>query len=284
MPAIRSIRSARPRSRWRPRYCGAEKRLGPDTRFTHVQLEEPAKADVLGWKPNCRGFRGAPPQPCSTARPARPMSPRSTSDRRRVTAWREHPTRAHPYGQPPITIEEVFKVGDIVKADAGWRRAMKRRGPDRQGHRAGPGRSVLGRLLRPRGREGPPARQRRVLLAQGHQGQWLRAPDRGRGRAGRPDREQGRPPRRRARYHPDPEKIAQLRPRVDPADAQGRQAARCRAEGRPELYGRGLEGRLAELVVPRRLDGARGPRAASDRAFAMAGASGRSSTGPASPT
>ena len=28
-----------------------EKRLGPDTRFGFVQLEEPAKADVLGWKP-----------------------------------------------------------------------------------------------------------------------------------------------------------------------------------------------------------------------------------------
>ena len=28
-----------------------EKRLGPHARFTHVQLEEPAKSDVLGWKP-----------------------------------------------------------------------------------------------------------------------------------------------------------------------------------------------------------------------------------------
>jgi primary-amine oxidase len=26
--------------------------LGPHARFTHVQLEEPAKADVLGWQPN----------------------------------------------------------------------------------------------------------------------------------------------------------------------------------------------------------------------------------------
>ena len=29
-----------------------EKRLGPHARFTHVQLEEPAKSDVLGWKPS----------------------------------------------------------------------------------------------------------------------------------------------------------------------------------------------------------------------------------------
>src|SRR5262249_37702683 len=37
-------------------------------------------------------------------------------------------TKIHPFGQPPILIEEVFKVGDIVKADPGWRGAMKRRG------------------------------------------------------------------------------------------------------------------------------------------------------------
>jgi primary-amine oxidase len=45
-----------------------------------------------------------------------------------VTSWLEHPTKTHPYGQPPIIIEEFFKVGDIVKADPGWRKAMKRRG------------------------------------------------------------------------------------------------------------------------------------------------------------
>ncbi len=37
----------------------------------------------------------------------------------------------------------------------------------------------------------------------------------------------------------------------------------CRRTG-PSFYGRWLEGRLAELVVPRRLDRARGPGAASD--------------------
>ena len=56
--------------------------------------------------------------------PCRDRGPRPET----VIAWKEHPTRTHPYGQPPVTIEEVFKVGDIVKADAGWRRAMKRRG------------------------------------------------------------------------------------------------------------------------------------------------------------
>ena len=68
--------------------------------------------------------------------------------------------------------------------------------PDGKGHRTGAGRSVLRGIFRPRGRKGTPAGQRRLLLAQGHQGQWLRASDRGRGRAGRPDRGQGRPSRR----------------------------------------------------------------------------------------
>ena len=61
------------------------------------------------------------PQRCSIARPARPTRRSSISTAGRIVTWNEHPTKAHPYGQPPITIEEVFKVGDIVKADAGWR-------------------------------------------------------------------------------------------------------------------------------------------------------------------
>ena len=103
------------------------KRLGPDTRFTHVQLEEPAKGDVLRWKPNARLARRA----CATLFDCKTGATHvATVDlgTRTVIAWREHPTRTHPYGQPPVTIEEVFKVGDIVKADPGWRRAMKRRG------------------------------------------------------------------------------------------------------------------------------------------------------------
>jgi primary-amine oxidase len=105
----------------------AEKHLGPNTRFTHVQLEEPAKADVLKWKLNAKPARHA----CATLFDCKTGATHvATVDlgKRTVVAWKEHPTKAHPYGQPPVTIEEVFKVGDIVKADAGWRRAMKRRG------------------------------------------------------------------------------------------------------------------------------------------------------------
>jgi primary-amine oxidase len=103
------------------------KNLGPYVRFTHVQLEEPAKPDVLGWKPDS----------CPSRRAAATLYDSKTGvvhvatvdlETKTVMEWREHPTKAHPYGQPPITIEEVFKVGDIVKADAAWRRAMKRRG------------------------------------------------------------------------------------------------------------------------------------------------------------
>jgi primary-amine oxidase len=47
---------------------------------------------------------------------------------RTVCGWREHPTKTFPYGQPPVIVEEFFKVGEIVKADAGWRRAVQRRG------------------------------------------------------------------------------------------------------------------------------------------------------------
>ncbi|KRR30025.1 hypothetical protein CQ13_14600 [Bradyrhizobium retamae] len=106
-----------------------EKRLGRHARFTHVQLEEPAKSDVLGWEPGVVLPRRAAATlfDCKTgATHVATVDLESES----VTAWREYSTKAHPYGQPPITIEEVFKVGDIVKSDADWRRAMKRRGLD----------------------------------------------------------------------------------------------------------------------------------------------------------
>ena len=104
-----------------------EKRLGADIRFTHVQLEEPVKRQVLAWKPGANPARSAAATlfDCKTG-----ATHLATVDlqSRKVTAWREHPTKVHPYGQPPVTIEEVFKVGDIVKRDPGWRNAMLRRG------------------------------------------------------------------------------------------------------------------------------------------------------------
>jgi primary-amine oxidase len=106
------------------RILTTKKKLGPNTRFIHVQLDEPAKADVLGGKPAAR-------RACATLFDCRTGTTHMgvvDLGSGTVVSWDAHPTRTHPYGQPPITIEEVFKVGDIVKADAGWHRAMKRRG------------------------------------------------------------------------------------------------------------------------------------------------------------
>jgi len=104
-----------------------EKSLGPDTRFGFVQLDEPAKADVLAWRPGALLKRRAAATifDCRTGATHLAVVDLET---RTVSSWREHPTKTHPYGQPPVIIEEFFKVGEIVKADAGWRRAMKRRG------------------------------------------------------------------------------------------------------------------------------------------------------------
>jgi len=107
----------------------AEKRLGPDIRFTHVQLEEPAKQDVLGWRPGATPARRAAATLFDCRTGATHVAIVDLASHKVVT-WREHLTKVHPYGQPPVTIEEVFKVGDIVKRDSGWRNAMTRRGLD----------------------------------------------------------------------------------------------------------------------------------------------------------
>ncbi len=104
-----------------------QKKLSATTRFAFVQLEEPVKADVLAWGP------GKPLQ----RRAAATVFDTKTGethigvvdlDTDTVSSWIEHKTKEFPYGQPPVIIEEFFKVGDIVKKDAGWLKAMKRRG------------------------------------------------------------------------------------------------------------------------------------------------------------
>ncbi len=104
-----------------------EKGLGPDTRFGFVQLEEPPKAEVLDWAPGKPPLRRAAATlfDCKTGATWLAVVDLAT---RTVSSWREHPTKTFPYGQPPVIVEEFFKVGEIVKADAGWRRAMQRRG------------------------------------------------------------------------------------------------------------------------------------------------------------
>jgi primary-amine oxidase len=109
------------------RILKTKKKLGPHTRFGFVQLEEPAKAEVLAWKPGLSARRRAAATvfDCQTGRTFLGVVDLTAKS---VESWVEHPTKSHPYGQPPVIIEEFFKVGDIVKSDAGWRKAMKRRG------------------------------------------------------------------------------------------------------------------------------------------------------------
>ena len=103
------------------------KQLGAATRFAFVQLEEPSKRDVLAWSPG----KPAPRRAAATVFDTKSgVVHIGIVDlvAATVASWIEHPAKTYPYGQPPIIIEEFFKVGDIVKADAGWRKAMQRRG------------------------------------------------------------------------------------------------------------------------------------------------------------
>ena len=203
---------------------------------------------------------------------------------RQVTAWREHPTKAHPYGQPPVTIEEVFKVGDIVKRDAGWRHAMKRRGLtdedielvqvdpfsagyfDRdveKGRRLVSAVSFWRRDIKDNGYAHPiEGVVALVDLIEDKVVQLVDEPD-------------IVPIPKRSRNY-DRASIPKMRDDVKPLDI-------VQKDG-PGFSVEGWKVSLAELVVPRRLDGARGPGAASDRVSTTADASGRSSIGPASPT
>ncbi len=103
------------------------KKLSPATRFAFVQLEEPAKADVLAWTPGKPLQRRAAATVFDTKTGATHIGVVDL-DKQAVSSWIEHKTKEHPYGQPPVIIEEFFKVGDIVKKDPGWLKAMKRRG------------------------------------------------------------------------------------------------------------------------------------------------------------
>jgi primary-amine oxidase len=104
-----------------------QKKLSASTRFAFVQLEEPAKSDVLTWAPGKPLPRAAAATVFDT-KTGRVHIGIVDLDQKVVTSWLEHPAKQYPYGQPPVIIEEFFKVGDIVKADPGWRKAMKRRG------------------------------------------------------------------------------------------------------------------------------------------------------------
>jgi primary-amine oxidase len=103
------------------------KKLSATTRFAFVQLEEPKKSDVLAWTPGKPLLRCAAATVFDTKTGATHIGIVDLASKT-VSSWVEHKTKEFPYGQPPVIIEEFFKVGDIVKKDAGWLKAMKRRG------------------------------------------------------------------------------------------------------------------------------------------------------------
>ncbi|MCI0686909.1 MAG: primary-amine oxidase [Sporichthyaceae bacterium] len=99
--------------------------LAPTTRFALLGLEEPPKQEVLDHKP------GNP----IDRRVRAVLLDVDTGRARRVVASITHQqidslVEIDPAvdGQPPILLEELVTVDQIVKADPGWRAAMARRG------------------------------------------------------------------------------------------------------------------------------------------------------------
>ena len=105
----------------------SDERAGPAPRFANVQLAEPPKRDVLAW-----GASGTVPRHAMLTVFRRDTS--ATFDivvdieTGTIVRWDTLPLDAAPWGQPPIIIEEILEIDRIVKAHAGWRAAIARRG------------------------------------------------------------------------------------------------------------------------------------------------------------
>ena len=92
-----------------------------------VHLHEPPKAEVLAYKPGEAMERSAflmvfDAQTGETHEAVVNLS------RGTLVSWVQHVTEAPPYGQPPVLVEDFINCDLIVKADEGWRNAVKRRG------------------------------------------------------------------------------------------------------------------------------------------------------------
>jgi primary-amine oxidase len=99
--------------------------VGARTRFAYLGLEEPPKDEVLAFRPGDLVERRARAILLDTA----------TGDARDVVVSItrgavESSVALDPVrdGQPPIMLEDLVAVDEIVKADPGWRAAMARRG------------------------------------------------------------------------------------------------------------------------------------------------------------
>jgi primary-amine oxidase len=99
--------------------------VGEHTRFAYLGLEEPPKDEVLAFRPGDPVERRARAILLDTATgDARDVVVSITRGAVESSAALD-PVRD---GQPPIMLEDLVAVDEIVKADPGWRAAMARRG------------------------------------------------------------------------------------------------------------------------------------------------------------
>src|SRR6202453_4423882 len=105
----------------------ASKGLGAELRFAMVHLHEPPKTEVLAYK------AGEPMERSAflmvfDAKTGETHEAVVNLTQGTLVSWVQHVTDAPPYGQPPVLVEDFFNCDQIVKADEGWRNAVKRRG------------------------------------------------------------------------------------------------------------------------------------------------------------
>ncbi|HKP63284.1 MAG TPA: primary-amine oxidase [Polyangiales bacterium] len=99
----------------------------PQLRFASVRLDEPLKAEVLGFRPGDSTPRRAILVALNVAT-GEAFEAIVDLRAERVASLKRLPLDREPYGQPPVLLEEFQRCEAIVKADARWRAAMARRG------------------------------------------------------------------------------------------------------------------------------------------------------------
>jgi primary-amine oxidase len=99
--------------------------VGEHTRFAYLGLEEPPKGEVLAFRPGQPVERRVRAILLDTATGAAADVVASLTRGAIDTAAELDTARD---GQPPIMVEDLAAVDEIVKADSGWRAAMARRG------------------------------------------------------------------------------------------------------------------------------------------------------------
>ena len=104
-----------------------KKQLGVECRFAMVHLHEPPKAEVLAYQPGEAMERSAFLM-VFDAMTGETHEAVVNLSRGTLVSWVQHHTEVAPYGQPPVLVEDFINCDLIVKADEGWRNALKRRG------------------------------------------------------------------------------------------------------------------------------------------------------------